>query len=34
MEKVNNKVEKSKKLLENLSSEKERWTISSNGFSD
>ena len=34
MQKVNNKVEKSKKLLENLSSEKNRWTDSSNGFTD
>ena len=34
MEKVNNKVDKSKKLLFNLSSEKNRWTISSEGFSD
>ena len=34
MEKVNVKVAKSKKLLENLSSEKNRWTLSSEGFAD
>jgi hypothetical protein len=34
MEKVNQKVEKSKKLLGNLSSEKKRWTESSEGFAD
>ena len=34
MEKVNVKVAKSKKLLENLSSEKRRWTIGSEGFAD
>lgn len=34
MEKVNQKVEKSKKLLVNLSSEKKRWTASSEGFTD
>ena len=33
MEKVNKKVETSKKLLVNLSSEKERWTETSNNFS-
>lgn len=34
MKKVNQKVEKSKKLLTNLSSEKERWTETSKGFSE
>jgi dynein heavy chain 1 len=34
MEKVNKKVETSKKLLTNLSSEKERWTETSNNFSE
>ena len=34
MKKVNEKVEKSRKLLLNLSSEKNRWSETSEGFSD
>ncbi len=34
MEKVNSKVEKSKNLLNNLGSEKKRWTETSLGFKD